>query len=304
MKDFEKSLQQGLANLNSFRKNSVYAETTFTSVPRLQSPLGMKPKSAAVFFGASVIPIMFSRKRKLELLLLGGLICGGLALLRKTPHTLSIPFSWNEFEKLLRAYLNNNQIENLLEITENTDFEPIESEDLTLYGLPNFLICESDEIAQMLRANQFHLQTPCGVLSLKEANPLAKSIIRMMNNAENAPVFYLHDADGNSFAMLKNLREMLGLGERISLRILGLRPVHAKRLHLFSQRKDAEFYDLEEITFLEKAEIDWLQNGNFTEVAAVSPIRLMRVLRRLILFPENSGNERYVSLPKKNLGFM
>ena len=214
--------------------------------------------------------------------------------------------SWEEFQENLSDYLQNNEISGLLKSEKNINFLDKIPDDLTLYGLPKLLICESDEIAQMLRLNQFHLQTPCAVLSLREASPLSKNVQKMLSQAEEPQVFFLHDASSKSFALIPKLHETLALKAEIPLRPLGLRPVHARHLHLFAQR-NVDFspnIDLSQSSYLDEGEKTWLKNGFTVEVSAVSPVRLLRVLRRLILGLEIPINSFQNILPQKNLGFM
>lgn len=309
MKNFERKLEIGIERLQSFGRIFFTRRQLFYEFCRtLRSPIGLETKTAASIFGLSAIPSFFMTKGKLKnivgLLSATAFVLGTFTALRKVPQTLNLPISPSEFENLLQNYLQNNRIEGLLEIAQETEFLPLNSNDLMLYGLPNLLICESGEIAQMLRANQFHLQTPCGVLSLQEANPIPESFQKMLSKAESPQVFYLHDASLESFLKIKSLRETLSLNNEIPLRILGLRPIHAKRLHLFAAKTEKNFADLQDFDFLDESEKKWLLDGNSAEIAAVSPIRLLRVLRRLILRTQIPQNDWKLKLPNRNLGFM
>lgn len=305
MRNFEKSLEKSLANLEAFGRLYFTPKQLFYEFCRQQRlPNGIEPKNAAAILGLSAIPTMFLRKNKFALLSATALFLGTLTVFRQIPHTLSVPISWQEFENSLNRYLQNHYIESLLEIKSEVEFVNPSSNELTLYGLPNLLICQSDEIAQMLRANQFHLQTPCGVLSLREASPLNISFQKMLSNADNPQVFFLHNAGIKAFSLIPNLREKLGLDDKVPLRILGLRPIHAKRLHLFVEKMQNNFVKFEDLDFLTETEKTWLKNGNSAEVSAISPVRLLRVLRRLILGLEIPPSDWQIVLPKKKLGFM
>jgi hypothetical protein len=83
-----------------------------------------------------------------------------------------------------------------------------------------------------------------------------------------------------------------------------LRPVHARRLHLFANKNVPRKFDFFDIDFLDESEKNWLLRGNSAEVASVSPVRLMRVLRRLILEMEIPPSEWQIRLPRKQLGFI
>lgn len=301
MRKFDRSLQFSIENLQSFGRLYFTPKQLFYELCRqVRSPLGIESKTAAVLFGLSAIPTALMRKNRLSFLTASATVFGSLAAARQIPHTLAPPILWEEFAD----YLQNREIEGLLQIEKKVEFRKDFPADLTLYGLPRILICEADEIAQMLRANQFHLQTPCAVLSLSEAKPLSENVKKMMNNAEEPQVFFLHNASLEALEILRNLRQNLDLPEEIALRPLGLRPVHARRLHLFSDKINPQNFDFSDFEFLDESEKNWLIRGNSAEVAAVPPVRLLRVLRRLILDLELPPSEWQIGLPQKDLGFM
>jgi hypothetical protein len=270
MKNFERSLQISINNYRQFGR------------------LYFTPKQLFYEFCRTVnLPILAK---------ISGLI--------KISKTLETPILFCEFEDLLNRYWQMNEIKELLKLQSNIYFNTDLPNDLTLYGLPKILVCESNEIAQMLRANQFHLQTPCAVLSLEEANPLARNFHKMLANAESPQVYFLHDASFKAYSILQNLRQTLSLAENIPLRPLGLRPIHAQRLNLFAQKVMAEKVDLNQFSFLTEGEKQWLETNWKAEISAVSPVRLMRILRRLILDIEIPPSLWQVKLPGKKLGFM
>lgn len=305
MQKFETTLQLSIENLQSFGRLYFTPRQLFYEVCRQSnSPIGLGKKTALTLFGISTVPTILLGKNKLGLFAASSLAFGTLAALRQMPYTLPSPISFTEFEKFLAVYLQKNEIEGLLKIEKETKFVENFPSDLELYGLPRILICERDEIAQMLRANQFHLQTPCAVLSLSEAKPLSNMYKKMLKKAEEPQVFFLHNASLEAFSILLNLRETLNLDEKIPLRPLGLRPIHARRLHLFTEKKFYNETDFSDFIFLSESEKGWLSRGNSAEVSAVSPIRLLRVLRRLILGLEITPGEWQIQLPRKSLGFM
>jgi hypothetical protein len=302
---FEKALQFSISNLQSFGRFYFTPKQLYYEFCRqIRSPLGMETGTAAVLFGLSLVPAVLMRKNTLGLLAGSGFVLGGLAAFRNLPHTLLPPVSWEHFERLLAEYQPDYEIEGLLKIEKRARFTDKFPADLMLYGLPRVLLCESDEIAQMLRANQFNLQTPCAVLSLSEAEPLNELVKKMLERAEAPQVFFLHDASLRAFSLLPTLRKRLELPEEIPLRPLGLRPVHARRLHLFETEKLLRPVDLSAFDYLSESEREWLGRGNRAEVSAIPPVRLLRVLRRLILGLEIPSGEWQLVLPQKKLGFM
>ncbi len=277
---FEKTLQASLVNLQSFGR------------------LYFTPKQLYYEFCRTLrLPFAIDLRKSLP-------IFDKVSSLMRTPQTIETPASWNEFGAKFAQYLKTNEITGLLKIESKIDFVEKFPSDLTLYGLPKILICESDEIAQMLRANQFHLQTPCGVLSLSEASPLPTGWQKMLGRAENPQAYFLHDASLRAFSVIKNLRQTLRIKDDVLLRPLGLRPVHAQRLRLFSIKADSRNLDLSELNYLSDEEKNWLLDGNSVEISAVSPIRLLRILRRIILGLEIPTSDWQLKLPSKSMGFM
>jgi hypothetical protein len=311
MRNFEKHLRIAETNLNGYEQIYFTPKQLFYEFCRTRfSPLSLDPKTGAALFGLSAIPaVIFAKKsprKSLVLLAVSAGIIGALTAFKQVPYTLQMPFEWSDFECFLSNYLQKNDIEGLLQIKQKVEFNDSVSGDLTLYALPKLLICESDEIAQMLRANQFHLQTPCAVLSLREAIPLGENYQKMLANAEEPKVFFLHDASLKSFSKICNLREMIALNNEIQLQPIGLRPIHAKRLHLFAVKENSvtQNFDLSDFGYLTDTEKRWLKDGNAAEISAVSPVRLLRVLRRIISGFEMPPSSFQNILPPKNLGFM
>jgi hypothetical protein len=311
MRNLEKYLRFAAANLNSYEQIYFTPKQLFYEFCRARfSPLGLELKTGAALFGLSAIPaaifVKNNPKKGLSVLATSAAVIGILTAFKQVPHTLRIPFQWRDFEDCLSDYSQNTTIEGLLQLKQKIDFKDYIPEDLTLYALPKLLICESDEIAQMLRANQFHLQTPCAVLSLCEASPLGENYQKMLGNAEEPKVFFLHDASLESFSILSDLRETIDLNNEIPLQPIGLRPVHAKRLHLFASKKNISLqnFNLSNFNYLTDTEKRWLNDGNTVEVSAISPVRLLRVLRRIISGFETPPNSFQNILPQKDLGFI
>jgi hypothetical protein len=277
----------------------------------LRSPKGLDYQTAGVLFGlGSAVSLALAMRKKTGLaagfFAVNALGTGALTWLRKTPHNLLPPFSLEEFEQVFENYLQKREhpkglIETLSSVPKTVGYPS----DLTLYGLPHLLICQSGEIAQMLRANRFHLETPCAVLSLCQATPLEVMFLEMLANAPEPKVFYFHDAAKSSYAIIPDLRKRLLLPESISLQIIGLRPLHAQRLHLFVQTdENTENVSLENFEYLNEDEKQWLQAGWQAEVASVNPVRLLRVLRRIILNLPSVSTNWELQLPKRETGFM
>lgn len=302
------ALRRSFANLSRFGSLRFTREQLYYEVCRtLRPPQGLDLKTAAAVFAAGSLPVLAlagKQKKALGFVAANAALAGGLAWLRKSPHTLETPVSFAAFEKALEIYLKNNPPGGLLG-GEKREFEFEQPTDLPLYGLPRVLVCQSAEIAEMLRANYFHMESSCAVLSLAEAAPLSDVYQKMMKAAEGARVFFLHDASLEAYAQIPFLREQLNLPDAMRLTILGLRPSHAQRMHLFAERAARNLNaDLAAISFLLEDEKRWLEAGWLAKVAAVSPVRILRVLRRLVLGLPAPTRFWQISLPARESGFM
>jgi hypothetical protein len=177
--------------------------------------------------------------------------------------------------------------------------------DLPRYGLPRLLICESREIAEMLLANNFHLEASCAIVHAAQIAPLSEVFQEMLIRAGESRVYFLCDAGFAGFFLLPSLRERFALPESARLITLGLRPAHVDRLHLFVQQSNPiQPETFETLTFLTDDEKRWLAAGRRAEVAAVHPVRLLRVLRKLVLGLPTTQSIWKTLLPPRELGFM
>lgn len=161
--------------------------------------------------------------------------------------------------------------------------------DLFDYGLPRLLICESHDIAAMLRANGLPMESACPVYSAAEL-PLDPGVSRMLTQAERPAVFLLHDASCRGLAFPARLRRLTGLPPGVRVVPLGLRPRQAGAVHLTHGRAP---YDAAArgpyaamaappALALSRWEREWLRQGRFTEVAAVRPASLLRTMHRMV----------------------
>lgn len=305
--NFERLLRRALQNLQtygnfSFTRRQLYYEICRTARP----PQGFDWQTAAAIFGAGVLPALALRRQNplaaAGLLGANAVFTGGLTLQRYLPHTLAPPFAWADFSEWLDK--RNASPHSLIKTGESIQPEHFEW-DLTLYGLPRLLICQSDEIAQMLRANQFNMEASCAVLNYREAVPLGANYQIMLKHAPAPRVFFLHDANATGYALLSSLREQTQISAETALVPLGLRPLHAQKLHLFATKTRLENnFNLEAFPFLSDDEKSWLRAGWTAEVSAVHPVRLLRVLRRLVLDLPPRPNFWDLRLPPRSLGFL
>lgn len=149
--------------------------------------------------------------------------------------------------------------------------------DLFDYGLPRLLVCESDAIAQMLRANGLPMESACPVLSASEL-PLDPGIAEMLARVDGT-IYLLHDASPHGLTFPARLADLTEIPEGVRVVPLGLRPRQAGTLHLTHLRVPMLSAVAAHMDSWERA---WLRRGRFVEVEAVRPASLLRTVHRLV----------------------
>ncbi|WP_327242491.1 hypothetical protein [Streptomyces sp. NBC_01320] len=169
--------------------------------------------------------------------------------------------------------------------------------DLHAYGLPRLLVCQDRSIARMLLANHVHLEAACPVLAAPDALPLDPRLVAALERAEGATVHVLHDASPEGIGLPARVRAALGPVPGVRVTSIGLVPRHAATLRLPTGRGPAPAPPSAPWPpGLRPEEASWLARGRFTQVAAVSPPRLVRTVLRLTRGPRPPRNSMWTEL--------
>jgi hypothetical protein len=225
-------------------------------------------------------------------------LCRVLQPLHRLPgrprFTLAPPVSYESYRAALRRH---GEVAGLLgDAPRPVHAPPPEVYD---YGLPRLLICQDATIAAMLLANELHMESACPVFSVADL-PLDPRVAQALGT-----VYVLHDASGAGFAALGRVREWAG---ELSVRPLGLRPVHAASLHLGRSpdrtRGGMKATDLPRVDGLLPWELRWLRSGRTVEVAAVNPARLLRTVHRLVRNQARARPQRPRLRQIREVGFL
>ncbi|MET9212975.1 MULTISPECIES: hypothetical protein [unclassified Nocardia] len=150
--------------------------------------------------------------------------------------------------------------------------------DLFDYGLPRLLVCESTEIAQMLRANGIPMESACPVVGAGEL-PLDPRVAGMLTLVERSAVFLLHDATPHGLTFPDRVRVLTPIPDGVRVVPLGLRPRQAGTLHATHRSAPAP-RTIDAV--VDPWEQDWLRHGRGVELAAVRPAALLRTVHRLV----------------------
>ena len=151
--------------------------------------------------------------------------------------------------------------------------------DLTSYSFDRALITDTDEMAAMLVANNFHFENNCAILSVAGyPGPLSDTILTMLRRNPRLTVFAVHDAAVDGLLLPSRLRASWFPDPAIRIVDLGLRPADAQKLNMISLQEQPVAIPSVLTAMLSPAETTWLAAGNHTELAALRPARLMRAI--------------------------
>lgn len=242
---------------------------------------------------------------------LGALMACGGALLQTRPHTRPVRPAYDRFQELLEQYRARHvEIAELLPAAPAplATYQPPEP-DLLDYGLDRVILCQSPDITHMLLANRFYLELKCAIFDWQTTLPAP--IYAMLERTDDARILLLHDASPTGIQMAARLQCSLVRPANASIVDIGLRPVHAQRLHLLAHRHTEPTQPSDQLvelpTYLKAAERHWLRQGWAAELAAIPPIALLRKLRRIVARTARPAGFQLASLdPRRDrdIGFM
>lgn len=220
-----------------------------------------------------------------------GLTAAAYALTRRLPYTRTPPLDDATFTAALaRHTARYGRPYNLAQRTALSPDLAGREPDLWDYGMARALVVDDDDLAAALVATGVHLELGCAVFGLADACPLPAPVLAMLARTPGARVLHLHAASADALASLPHLHARMGLPSSVTLTPIGLRPAHARAMHLFERTGARPPRDtvaaLPDLAARERA---WLLAGRTCEVAAVHPLRLLRSLRRLVLAVPRPG---------------
>jgi hypothetical protein len=163
---------------------------------------------------------------------------------------------------------------------------------VTQYSFDRLVVCQSDEVAQMLIANNFHFENNCAILSISGyPQRIFDTTMQMLRRNPELRVFAFHDCSPEGIKLAQELRTNPRWfpDETIVIVDIGLSPrqiLAAKRdMFIQSSKNSAQASrslpsSLREN--LSKVELEWLDRGNFVELESFTPQQLIQVLNRSI----------------------
>lgn len=158
--------------------------------------------------------------------------------------------------------------------------------EITNYSFDRVLVCDRDELAYLLIANNLHFEHNCAIVSIHHyPQGIFETLMTMLRRNPQLQVFALHDASPRGIQLLDSLRQPDWFPDpAIPIYDLGLLPrqVFQQKRPFFeqspTQAEQAKMLSPRIRQSLTPEEIAWLEAGNTMAIDLFSPQRLLRVV--------------------------
>ncbi|MEP6500677.1 hypothetical protein [Microcoleus vaginatus] len=205
-------------------------------------------------------------------------------------HEISEVFIVNaaQSNKWLRDWQRvNGALEKLLPAPRQEALPASIDPEVSTYSFDRAIICDSDEIAQFLIANNIHFENNCAILSISGyPQSIFNTVIEMLRRNADLKVYALHNASPGGVGLVNQLRtnpEWFA-NQAVTIFDLGISPrqILATR-DMFVQQSQTMAQIARQLPeavrqSLTAEELAWLDAGNFVELESFTPQRLLRVV--------------------------
>ncbi|MGK7877055.1 MAG: hypothetical protein AB4426_28320 [Xenococcaceae cyanobacterium] len=253
-----------------------------------------------IFVIGGLISLAFSSAISFFLAILLGLSAVGLGIVHKRK-AAEIPNSFLISAAQMGGWLDqwrraNGEVTQMLSASPTTAQLAVESStpppDVTAYSFDRLVVCDSEEIAQMLIANNFHFENNCAILSISGyPQSIFETIMTMLRRNPELRVFALHDCSPAGMEVVHQLRTDRAwfAASDVVIVDIGLLPrqimAAGKNMFVLNSHRSAQAaQDLapEIRQTLSHEELQWLDAGNLVELESFTPQTLIRILQRSI----------------------
>jgi len=231
---------------------------------------------------------------------------------------LGLSAIWLSFFQRLRAnqiaetlLINTSQMEGWLEnwqrvngtitkmlpspsnLLSTTTPEALPNVEVSTYSFDRLVVCQSDEIAQMLIANNFHFENNCAILSISGyPQRIFTTTMEMLRRNLELKVYAFHDCSPEGMELVNQLRTNPRWFPDSNIVVIdvGLLPrqILASKRGVFVQNSKISATAAQNLAALLRqnlsdSEITWLNKGNFLDLESFPPQKLIQVLQRSIV---------------------
>lgn len=164
--------------------------------------------------------------------------------------------------------------------------------EITNYSFDRLVVCDSEAIAQMLIANNFHFENNCAILTISGyPQSIFETTMQMVYRNPQLLVYALHNCSCQGVELAHQLRTSPNWfgGRDIAIIDVGILPrqVLAAKRNIFIENNPnfgqiSENISPEVRQTLSETELEWLKAGNFVELESFTPQALIQILNRSI----------------------
>ena len=177
----------------------------------------------------------------------------------------------------------------------------VAADDVTSYSFDRVLVCENDEIAQLLIANNIHFEHNCAVLSISGyPQAIFSTTMAMLRRNPDLQVFALHNCSPSGVALSHKLRTSpdWSLNSNQVIIDLGIMPrqIAGERDQAYIQVSEAAakatlFLPPKVKQSLTEIEIKWLESGYFIDLESLTPKKLIHIVSQGIASAQMVGGD-------------
>lgn len=215
-------------------------------------------------------------------------------------------------EWLQRWQRVNGTLEKLLPAPRQEALPASIDPEVSAYSFDRAIICDSDEIAQFLIANNVHFENNCAILSISGyPQSIFNTVIEMLRRNADLKVYALHNASPAGVGLVHQLRTSPDwfANQQVTIFDLGISPRQILETRdMFVQQSQTMAQSARQLPDavrqgLIAEELAWLDAGNFVELESFTPQRLLRVVNYgLAQSGDPQGNEGLI-LVDDNVGY-
>ncbi len=215
-------------------------------------------------------------------------------------------------EWLQRWQTANGTVEKLLPAARQDALPASIDPEVRTYSFDRAIICDSDEIAQFLIANNIHFENNCAILSINGyPQSIFSTVIEMLRRNADLKVYALHDANPAGVSLVHQLRTSPNwfANQAVTIFDLGISPRQILETRdMFVQQSQTMAQSARQLPDavrqgLTAKELAWLEAGNFVELESFRPQKLLRVVNYgLAQSGDPQGNDGLI-LVDDNVGY-
>ena len=215
-------------------------------------------------------------------------------------------------EWLQRWQRVNGTLEKLLSAPRQNALPAAIDPEITAYSFDRAIVCDSDEIAQFLIANNVHFENNCAIISISGyPQSIFDTVIEMLRRNADLKVYALHNANPAGVGLVHQLRTSLNwfANQQVTIFDLGISPRQILETRdMFVQQSQTMAQSARQLPDavrqgLTAEELAWLDAGSFVELESFTPQRLLRVVNYgLAQSGDPQGNDGLI-LVDDNVGY-